>query len=138
MQKNLTDFKSKSEVEWKKQLTPEQFEICRKKGTERPFSGKYVETKTKGTYNCVCCDNALFLSETKFDSGSGWPSFTNALGSDNVSTKEDLSLSMQRTEVLCSRCDAHLGHVFEDGPESTGLRYCINSVSIVLEEDKDS
>ena len=138
MQKTLTDFKSISEVEWKKQLTPEQFEICRKKGTERPFSGKYLETKTKGTYNCLCCGNDLFLSETKFDSGSGWPSFTNALGSDNVSTKDDLSLSMERKEVLCSKCDAHLGHVFEDGPEPTGLRYCINSVSIVLEEDKES
>ncbi len=134
----MTDFKSKTEEEWKEQLTPEQFEICRKKGTERPFSGEYVETKTRGTYHCLCCGNALFLSETKFDSGSGWPSFTDVLGDDNVSTQEDLSLSMQRTEVVCRQCDAHLGHVFEDGPAPTGLRYCINSVSIVLEEDKES
>ena len=105
----MTDFKSKTEAEWKKQLTPEQFEICRKKGTERPFSGEYVDTKTRGTYHCLCCGNALFLSETKFDSGSGWPSFTDVLGDDNVSTQEDLSLSMQRTEVVCRQCDAHLG-----------------------------
>ena len=123
MKKNMTDFKSKTEAEWKEQLTPEQFEICRKKGTERPFSGEYVETKTRGTYHCLCCGNALFLSETKFDSGSGWPSFTDVLGDDNVSTQEDLSLSMQRTEVVCRQCDAHLGHVFEDGPAPTGLRY---------------
>jgi len=110
----LTDFKSKTEAEWKEQLTPEQFEICRKKGTERPFSGEYVKTKTRGTYHCLCCGKALFLSETKFDSGPGWPSFTDVLGDDNVSTQEDLSLSMQRTEVVCRQCDAHLGHVFED------------------------
>jgi len=134
----LTDFRSISEAEWKKQLSPEQFEICRKKGTERPFTGLYVDTKTKGTYHCLCCGNALFLSKTKFDSGSGWPSFTSALGSDNVSTQLDHSMSMQRTEVICKRCDAHLGHVFEDGPAPTGLRYCINSVSIVLKEDNES
>ena len=97
-----------------------------------------MENKTRGTYHCLCCGNALFLSETKFDSGSGWPSFTDVLGEDNVSTHEDLSLSMQRTEVVCRQCDAHLGHVFADGPAPTGLRYCINSVSIVLKEDKES
>ena len=97
-----------------------------------------MENKTRGTYHCLCCGNALFLSETKFDSGSGWPSFTDVLGEDNVSTQEDLSLSMQRTEVVCRQCEAHLGHVFADGPAPTGLRYCINSVSIVLKEDKES
>ncbi len=129
---------TRSEQEWKELLTPEQYEICRKKGTERPFSGEYYETKTKGTYRCLCCGNALFLSEDKYDSGCGWPSFWSSLGEDNVSTQEDRSLLMQRTEVLCKQCDAHLGHVFEDGPEPTGLRYCINSVSLVLEADEES
>ena len=127
---------TRSEQEWKELLTPEQYEICRKKGTERPFSGKYFETTTKGTYRCLCCGNALFLSENKYDPGCGWPSFWSYLGEDSINTQKDLSLFMQRTEVLCKKCDTHLGHVFEDGPEPTGLRYCINSVSLLLEEDE--
>lgn len=134
----MADKITRSEQEWKELLTPEQYEICRKKGTERPFSGEYYETKTKGTYRCLCCGNALFLSEDKYDPGCGWPSFWSSLGEDSVCTQEDRSLFMQRTEVLCKQCDAHLGHVFEDGPEPTGLRYCINSVSLVLEADEES
>ena len=134
----MTDKKNLSEQEWKEILTEEQFEICRKKGTELPFSGKYLDAKTKGTYKCLCCGNDLFLSETKFDSSCGWPSFSESLGDENIRKQEDLSLSRQRTEVLCRHCDSHLGHVFEDGPTPTGLRYCINSVSIVLEEDDES
>ena len=134
----MIDKITRSEQEWKELLTPEQYEICRKKGTERPFTGEYNETKTKGTYRCLCCGNALFLSEDKYDHGCGWPSFWSSLGEDSVSTQEDRSLFMQRTEVLCKQCDAHLGHVFEDGPEPTGLRYCINSVSLVLEADEES
>ena len=134
----MTEKIQKSESEWKEKLTDEQFQICRKKGTERPFSGEYYETKTNGTYRCLCCGNALFLSEDKYDAGCGWPSFWRSLGEGSVSTQEDRSLFMQRTEVLCNQCDAHLGHVFEDGPEPTGLRYCINSVSLVLEADEES
>jgi peptide-methionine (R)-S-oxide reductase len=134
----MTNKKNLSEQEWKDILTEEQFEICRKKGTELPFSGKYLDTNTKGTYKCLCCGNDLFLSETKFDSSCGWPSFSESLGDENIRKQEDLSLSRQRTEVLCRHCDSHLGHVFEDGPTPTGLRYCINSVSIVLEEDDES
>ena len=127
-----------SEQEWKEVLTEEQFEICRKKGTELPFSGKYLDTKTNGVYKCLCCGNDLFLSKTKFDSSCGWPSFYESLGDENIRKQEDLSLSRQRTEVLCRNCDSHLGHVFEDGPTPTGLRYCINSVSIVLQQDDES
>ena len=116
----MTDFKSKTEAEWKEQLTPEQFEICRKKGTERPFSEGYEESKTRGRYYGLCCGNALFLSEKKVDSGSGWPSGTDVIGDDNVSTQEEMGLSMERTEVVCRQCDVHLGHVFEDGPAPTG------------------
>ena len=131
----MPDKKNLSVQQWKGKLTPEQYEICRNKGTESPISGEYLNTKTTGTYHCLCCGNALFHSEKKFDSGTGWPSFWDPIDVQSVSTQEDLSMSVVRTEVLCKQCDAHLGHVFEDGPQPTGLRYCINSVSLKLEED---
>jgi len=126
----------KTDAEWKQLLTPEQFAVCRKKGTERPFSGEYHGCKTKGIYQCVCCGNELFRSETKFDSGTGWPSFWEPIEPENVSHKVDRSLFMKRIEVLCSRCDAHLGHVFNDGPPPTNQRYCMNSVALKLVEQK--
>lgn len=131
----MPDKKNLSDQQWKEKLTSEQYEICRNKGTEPPFSGEYLNTKTTGTYNCLCCENALFHSEKKFDSGTGWPSFWDPIDAQSVTTQEDLSMSVVRTEILCKQCDSHLGHVFKDGPQPTGLRYCINSVSLKLEED---
>jgi peptide-methionine (R)-S-oxide reductase len=126
----------KSEDEWKKILTPEEFMVLRKKGTEPPFTGKYVHQTAEGTYVCAGCGNLLFSSETKFDSGSGWPSFSALVTSDAVVLKPDNSLFMKRTEVVCAQCGGHLGHVFDDGPPSTGKRYCMNSVSLRFVEKK--
>jgi len=128
----MADVKNKSDADWQKEMSPEQYQVCRCGGTEPPFSGKYWDTKTAGVYHCAGCAAPLFSSETKYDSGSGWPSFWGALSNDAITEKNDQTLGMTRTEILCANCNSHLGHVFPDGPRPTGLRYCTNSASLDL------
>jgi peptide-methionine (R)-S-oxide reductase len=134
----MSDKIVKSDTQWREQLSPEQYAVLRQSATERPFSGEYLDTETQGVYLCAACGQPLFSSDTKFHSGSGWPSFWDVIDQGNVELKKDSSHGMERVEILCSRCGSHLGHVFDDGPrETTGLRYCINSVSLSLKPDGD-
>jgi peptide-methionine (R)-S-oxide reductase len=132
----MTDKVTKSDAEWREELTPDQYAVLRQQATERPFTGKYVDTKTQGVYACAACGQPLFSSDTKYESGSGWPSFWDVINEGNVELRQDYSHGMRRIEAVCSRCGSHLGHVFDDGPQdTTGLRYCINSLSLDLKPD---